>query len=184
MRHAGIGFILWAFCLVASADESVWKQLQAGGYVLLMRHAQTEPGTGDPPGFTLGDCRTQRNLSPEGRAQARRTGEAFRARGIALSEVRTSAWCRCVDTAALAFDNATVWPALNSFFDAPGRKDAQTGQVKEIVRTVQPPRNLVLVTHQVNITALTGEPVEPGEIVVVRAGPEGKLQVAGRLTVP
>ncbi|WP_420473944.1 histidine phosphatase family protein [Noviherbaspirillum sp. ST9] len=185
MRHAGISFILWAFSLVAWADESVWKQLQAGGYVLLMRHAQTEPGTGDPPGFTIGDCRTQRNLSPEGRAQARRTGEAFRTRGVALREVRTSAWCRCVDTATLAFDNAVVWPALNSFFGAPGSREAQTEQVKEIVRTVQPPRNLMLVTHQVNITAMTGEFIAPGEIFLVRSrGKDGQLQVVGRLRVP
>jgi len=185
MRHAGIGFILWAFCLVASADESVWKQLQAGGNVLLMRHAQTDPGVGDPPGFTLGDCRTQRNLSSEGRAQARRTGEAFRARGIVLTEVRTSAWCRCVDTATLAFDNATVWPALNSFFGASDSRDAQTRQVKDNIGTVRPPRNLMLVTHQVNITALTGEPVAPGEIFVVRpGGKDGQLQIVGRLKVP
>lgn len=185
MRNAGMVFILWAFCLVVRADESVWKQLQAGGNVLLMRHAQTEPGTGDPPGFTLGDCRTQRNLSSEGRAQARRTGEAFRSRGVVLSEVRTSAWCRCVDTATLAFDNATVWPALNSFFGAPDRGDAQTGQVKEIVGTVRPPRNLMLVTHQVNMTALTGESVASGEIFVVRpGGKDGQLQVVGRLKIP
>lgn len=185
MRHAGIGFILWAFSVIAWADESAWKQLQTGGYVLLMRHAQTEPGVGDPPGFALGDCRTQRNLSPEGRAQAQRTGEAFRTHGIALREVRTSAWCRCVDTATLAFDNAVVWPALNSFFGGPERREAQTQQVKELVRTVRPPRNLMLVTHQVNITALTGEAVAPGEIFLVRpGGSDGQLQVVGRLKVP
>jgi len=185
MRHTWIGIVLWAFCLVAWADESVWKQLQEGGNVLLMRHAQTEPGVGDPPGFTLGDCRTQRNLAPGGRAQARRTGEAFRNRGIVVNEVRTSAWCRCVDTATLAFDNATVWPALNSFFGAADRREAQTEQVKEIVRTVRAPRNLMLVTHQVNITALTGEPVASGEIVVVRpGGKDGHLQIVGRLKVP
>jgi phosphohistidine phosphatase SixA len=184
-RHAGIGFILWAFCLAASADESFWKQLQAGGNVLLMRHAQTDPGVGDPPGFTLGDCRTQRNLSSEGRAQAQRAGEAFRRRGVVMNEVRTSAWCRCVDTATLAFDNAVVWPALNSFFGAADRRKAQTDQVKELIRNARPPRNLMLVTHQVNITALTGEPVAPGEIFLVRAaGKEGELQIVGRLKVP
>ena len=183
MRCAGTGFILWIFCLCAWADEGVWKQLQAGGYVLLMRHAQTEPGTGDPPGFTLGDCRTQRNLSSEGRAQARRTGEAFRAKDITLNEVRTSAWCRCIDTATLAFDNATVWPALNSFFDAPERKDAQTKQVQAFIRSVRPPRNVMLVTHQVNITALTGEPVSSGEIIIIKAPakPGGTVMVAGKL---
>lgn len=186
MRRAGIGIVLWLVCLGASAADAVWEQLRAGGYVLLMRHAQTEAGVGDPPGFTLGDCRTQRNLSAEGRAQARRTGEAFRARGIVLSEVRTSAWCRCVDTATLAFDNATVWPALNSFFDAPGRKEAQTDQVQDLIRTIRPPRNVMLVTHQVNITALTGEAVQSGEIFVVKAPqkPGDNAIVVGRLKVP
>ena len=186
MRHAGVGFILWMLCLVASAEDAVWEQLRAGGNVLLMRHAQTEPGVGDPPGFTLGDCRTQRNLSAEGRAQARRTGEAFRARGIALSEVRTSAWCRCVDTASLAFDNASVWPALNSFFEAHQHREARTEEVQALIRTVKPPRNVMLVTHQVNITALTGEAISSGEIFVVRAleKPGGQATVVGRLKVP
>lgn len=186
MRRAGIGFILWMACLGAFAVEPVWEQLRTGGYVLLMRHAQTEAGVGDPPGFTLGDCRTQRNLSPEGKAQARRTGEAFRARGITLNEVRTSAWCRCLDTATLAFDNAVVWPALNSFFDAPERKNVQTEQVKAFIGSVRPPANVMLVTHQVNITALTGEAVSSGEIFVVRspAAPGGEVTVVGRLKVP
>ena len=186
MRHAGLGLFLWLLCLAASADDMVWEQLRAGGYVLLMRHAQTGPGTGDPPGFNLGDCRTQRNLSSEGRAQARRTGEAFRTRGIVLHEVRSSAWCRCMDTATLAFDNATVWAPLNSFFDAPERKEAQTEQVQAYIRSVQAPRNVMLVTHQVNITALTGEAVASGEIFVVRASakPGGPVNVVGRLKVP
>ena len=187
MKRAGIGFILWLVCLCASAADAdaVWEQLRIGGYVLLMRHAQTEAGVGDPPGFTLGDCRTQRNLSSEGRAQARRTGEAFRTRGIVLSEVRTSAWCRCVDTAVLAFDNATVWPAINSFFDSPERKEAQTEQVQAVIRSVKPPRNVMLVTNQVNIAALTGEAVSSGEILVVKAPekPAGRAVVVARLKV-
>ena len=186
MRRLGMGLILGLMCLGASAADAVWEQLRAGGAVLLMRHAQTEAGVGDPPGFVLGDCRTQRNLSSEGRAQARRTGEAFRRHGIALSEVRTSAWCRCVDTAALAFDNAVVWPALNSVFSAPEREDAQTEQVHALIRSIKPPRNVMLVTHQVNITALTGEAVASGEILVVKAPAKqgDHATVIGRLKVP
>ncbi|OWW22865.1 hypothetical protein AYR66_14525 [Noviherbaspirillum denitrificans] len=160
----------------------VWEQLRTGGYILLMRHAQTDAGVGDPPGFTLGDCRTQRNLSSEGRVQARRTGEMFRNRGIAVGEVRTSAWCRCVDTATLAFDNAVVWPVLNSFFDNPERRERQTGELKDYIRGYRSRANLVLVTHQVNITALTGETVAAGEIVVLKPGEPGA--VVGKLKVP
>lgn len=186
MHGAGIAFILWLLCLSATAADTVWEQLRSGGYVLLMRHAQTEAGVGDPPGFTLDDCRTQRNLSSDGRAQARRTGEAFRTQGIVLSEVRTSAWCRCVDTATLAFDNATVWTALNSFFGAPEGRDPRTEEVHALIRSVKPPRNVMLVTHQVNIAALTGEAVSSGEIFVVKP-PEkqgGNVIVVGRLKVP
>jgi phosphohistidine phosphatase SixA len=185
MRHIGFGFLLFLLSLGAHAQDALWDQLRTGGYVLLMRHAQTVSGTGDPPGYTLDDCKTQRNLSEEGRAQARRTGEAFRAHGIVLTEVRSSAWCRCLDTARLAFGNSTVWPPLNSFFDAPERRDAQTAEVLALARSVRPPQNLMLVTHQVNITALTGESVASGEIFVVKPAskPGERLIVVGRLKV-
>ncbi|HYD94966.1 MAG TPA: histidine phosphatase family protein [Noviherbaspirillum sp.] len=185
MRHLVIGLLTWLLGTAACADDALWKQLAAGGYVLLMRHAQTEPGVGDPPGFTLGDCSTQRNLSGDGRAQAARTGEAFRARGIRLDEVRSSAWCRCTDTATLAFGRASVWPALNSLFDAPEKRETQSAQVLALAAGVSPPRNLMLVTHQVNITALTGEAVASGEIIIARPARKGRgLTLVGRLKVP
>lgn len=87
--------------------------LRAGGAVVMLRHALA-PGTFDPPGFRLGDCRTQRNLSDEGRAQARRIGAWFAARGLKPAAVRSSPWCRCTETAQLAFGSAEVWPALGS----------------------------------------------------------------------
>lgn len=166
-------------------DDALWREVEKGGYLLLMRHAQTVSGVGDPPGFTLDDCKTQRNLSDEGRAQARRTGEAFRARGIALETVRTSAWCRCVETAKLAFGEADVWPALNSFFQEPDTKAEQTAAVTAASVAVKPPDNWMLVTHQVNISALTGEWADSGEIVVVRpaAKPDGRLEIVGKLKV-
>jgi phosphohistidine phosphatase SixA len=186
MRRIGIGLALWLLCLGALADEAIWKQLRDGGYILLMRHAQTVPGTGDPPGFSLGDCKTQRNLSDEGRAQAKRTGEAFRSRGIALSDVRSSAWCRCIDTAVLAFGSATVWPALNSVFDSPEKQGPQTAEVLAAAYSIKAPRNLMLITHQVNITALTGSSLASGEIIIARGPttPGGSLIVVGKLKVP
>jgi broad specificity phosphatase PhoE len=186
MRRFGILCALWLFSFSALADDAVWRQLQDGGYVLLMRHAQTVPGTGDPPEFSLDECATQRNLSEAGREQAKRTGEAFRQRGIELAEVRSSAWCRCVDTAKLAFGRVTVWPALNSFFGARGTEGSQTAEVLKTVATVKPPENWMLVTHQVNITALTGDWPNSGEIFVARlpATPGGKLEVIGKIKVP
>ena len=158
-----------------------WALLRQGGNVLLMRHAQTEPGTGDPPNFRLGDCSTQRNLSDAGREQARRIAAAFQREKIALDEVRSSAWCRCVDTAELAFGRHTVWSPINSFFQQDGR-ETQTREVLQTLRSHQAPRNLVLVTHQVNISALTGSFVAMGEMLLTRPGlmSEGRLRLLAR----
>lgn len=157
-----------------------WALLREGGVAVLIRHAQTEPGLGDPAGFRLDQCQTQRNLSAEGRAQARRLGEAFRQAGVRLDEVRSSAWCRCIDTAQLAFGQATVWPALNSFF-RDGSGEAQTAEVRQALQGLQRPRNWVLVTHQVNITALTGEVPSMGEVLLTRPQADGRaLRVLAR----
>lgn len=160
-----------------------WALLRQGGNVLLMRHAQTEPGTGDPPSFRLGDCSTQRNLSDAGREQARRIAAAFQREKIALDEVRSSAWCRCVDTAELAFGRHTVWPPINSFFRQ-GDSEQQTREVLQALQAFTAPRNLVLVTHQVNISALTGEFTRMGEMLLTRPGQRvgGLLQVLARQT--
>lgn len=164
-----------------------WTLLREGGCVVLMRHAQTDPGVGDPPNFTLGQCSTQRNLSEAGRQQARRVGAAFTRERVRLDQVRSSAWCRCVDTAMLAFGQNTVWTPLNSFFGGSGGPD----QSNDVLREVQgwmAPRNLMLVTHQVNITALTGENLAMGEVLVTRPGPAtggaepARLRVLARQT--
>lgn len=169
----------------ARTPEPFWRLLREGGCVVLMRHAQTEPGLGDPPGFTLGQCRTQRNLSAEGRGQSRRVGQAFEREGIAIASVRSSAWCRCVDTAQLAFGRHALWPALNSFFQGQGDADAQTREVLGTVAGLRAPVNWVLVTHQVNISALTGEYPAMGELFATRldAGTPGRLRVLARQVV-
>jgi phosphohistidine phosphatase SixA len=161
------------------SDEAAWSALQAGG-VLIMRHAQTEPGVGDPPGFRLDDCATQRNLSPAGRAQAAAVGPALAKRGVRVDRIESSAWCRCMDTARLAFPGAPVHvnAALNSFFEDRRTGPAQTQALRARLLAWRGPGVLVLVTHQVNIGALTGRPVAVGEGVVLRtAGNE--IQVVG-----
>lgn len=173
-----------AFPALAQAP-GFWTLLREGGCVVLMRHAQTDPGVGDPPNFKLGDCSTQRNLSEAGREQARRVGAAFLRERVKLDQVRSSAWCRCVDTAMLAFKQNTVWSPINSFFGA-GGQDEQTRAVLAAVQGWQAPRNLMLVTHQVNVTALTGEFLSMGEVVVTRPGAQGtdatRLRVLARQT--
>jgi len=87
----------------AAADDTLWELLRGGGQVVLMRHAVTTPGVGDPSGFRLDDCATQRNLTDAGRDDARRVGAAFRTRGAPVGRVLSSPWCRCLETARLAF---------------------------------------------------------------------------------
>lgn len=172
--------------LRAGAESGGWTgaleaELRRGGLVLLVRHAATEPGVGDPPGFRLGDCGTQRNLSAAGRAQALALGAALRARRIPVAEVRSSRWCRCLDTARLAFEGLVPvqpWPVLDSFFDDRAAGPSRTAALLAAARGVPAGANVVWVTHQVNITAFTGVVPVPGEIVVVRAGADGVIVVA------
>lgn len=168
---------------VAAAEavplEEAARRLASGGWVLMMRHAATEPGVGDPASFRLGDCATQRNLSAAGRDQARRAGAALRGAGVRIDEVRTSQWCRCRETAEMAFGAATDWPALNSFFASRGDEAAQTAQVLAWAAKLDPRRNAMLVTHQVNISAVMGHFAAPGEVVAGRWR-DGKVEAAFR----
>lgn len=168
--------------LPAAADENLWSQLRNGGHVLLMRHAETEPGIGDPPGFRIDDCSTQRNLSAAGRLQSQHIGKRFTGNSIPVDRVLSSRWCRCLETARLAFGKATPEPALDSFFADRDRSVGQTTAVRARIQAFRGPGNLVMVTHQVNITAITGKSPAQGEIFVVRAGAGGKPQWIGLLT--
>ncbi len=164
---------------MAQGSGDFWALLRRGGCVVLMRHALTEPGVGDPPGFRLDQCSTQRQLSEAGREQARRTGAAFTREGVTFDEVRSSAWCRCTDTADLAFGRHTVWAPINSFFnDATG--PTQTREVLRAVHGLAAPKNIMLVTHQVNISALTGTFLAMGEVFVTRPGASDRLPVLAR----
>lgn len=176
--------LLWPRALEANAPVIAWEDLQRGGYVILLRHAATVPGTGDPPGFNLKDCRTQRNLSEAGRAQAKRWGEKVTEMRIPIGGVFTSEWCRCRDTATIAFGRASDWPALNSFFDSPQQEPRQTVAVKKrLPGMLQAGKNIVIVSHQVNITALTGVAPQMGEAIVAKFDAKGTMEISGRLLV-
>jgi phosphohistidine phosphatase SixA len=154
----------------AARDGSAFATLlAAGGCAVLIRHAQTEPGIGDPPGFTLEQCSSQRQLSAEGRESARRIGQWFQARSLAPSEVRSSQWCRCKDTAELAFGRASAWTALNSTFGNSSLQPAQTQELRQTLRQIAAGKFVVWVTHQVNMTHLTQEYPAMGEAFVVDA---------------
>ncbi len=161
----------------ASAQDAgdPWALMLDGRHVMLMRHALA-PGTGDPADFDVDDCATQRNLSPAGRDQARRIGELLRARGVADADVRTSQWCRCRETAELlGIGEVRELKALNSFFRRVVNRPIQTRAVLDFVLSYTDDRPLFLVTHQVNITALTGVFPGSGDIVIARLNAEGKL---------
>ena len=172
----------------ASATASdIWQTLRDGrGYAVLMRHA-IAPGSGDPSGFRLGDCSTQRNLSPEGRRQAVAIGAQWRRERMPVDRVLTSRWCRARDTARLlAVGKVTAYPALDSSFtvsDAVASR--RTAKVRALIeRHRDRPGVLVLVGHQVNITDLTGVAPPSGGAVVVKANADGSLRVVGTLPSP
>lgn len=165
----------------ARGNEALWGLLKSGGHVVVIRHASTVPGFGDPPGFRLDDCATQRNLSDAGREESGRIGAAFRDRGVPVGRVLSSRWCRCLDTARLAFGTAGPWAPLDSFFDDRSREQEQTRQVRELIGKRPLSGNLILVTHQVNITALTGIFPGQGEMVILTPSGNGDFRTAGRL---
>jgi phosphohistidine phosphatase SixA len=189
-------FALTAFSNVSHAaeDANLWAAIQQGGHVLLIRHASA-PGTFDPPGFKLDDCSTQRNLSEQGRAQARQIGAALKQKKVPIGEVLSSQWCRCIDTATLAFGASNVTPI--ALLSSPTKLSAEqraanTLAVQErIQRFVQSkPRattNSVYVSHMFNIQDITGQAIDEGEILIVRESKkQGDLKptIVGRIKLP
>ena len=167
----------------AGASEQVWAALKAGGQVVLIRHAITTPGVGDPPGMRLDDCASQRNLTDDGRRDARRVGEELRARGVAVDRVLSSPWCRCLETARLAFSAADVWEPLSNLY---GRSENSREQVRRMQALVGERRkggNLVMVSHGSTIAALTNIQLAPAEMLVVTPEGDGRFTVVGRLTI-
>lgn len=164
------------------SEEALWQELRKGGYVLLIRHADA-PGTFDPPGFKLDACSTQRNLSEEGRSQSRRLGELIRAKNVAIAQVFSSEWCRCIDTATLAFgaDKVQTWPAISSPSGGDDKqRQTNLAAVRQRIAGASLKTNMALVTHMFNIQDITGSGAAQGEIVVLRAQ-DKQLRVVGRI---
>ena len=179
LLRLALALVVFAAHRIAVANDG-WTALQPGT-VVLFRHALA-PGGGDPPGFRLNDCSTQRQLSDEGRAQARRIGQAFKSRRIEVGAVWSSQWCRTRETADLAFPGKRLdQPAFNSFFGTPDAAPDQTRAAQQLLGDWPGTGVLVVVTHQVNITALTGIVPSSGEGVVIKNTPQGVL-VLGRVT--
>ncbi len=153
-------------------------QLNSKQYVLLMRHAYA-PGVGDPAGYSLSNCQSQRNLNAEGRAQAKRIGLWLREQGVSAAQVHASQWCRCTETAKLLGFGYQVEPALASVYDHPEHATARTQSLQQFIAhnvSEKPSGALILVTHHVNIHAYMGENIGSGDMVLVRVDHAGKMQ--------
>lgn len=180
--RALLALLLCVTAPLANADEALWQLLLKGGQVLMIRHATTVPGVGDPEGFRLDDCATQRNLSAQGRGEARRIGDALKERRIPVAEVLASPWCRCIETAELAFgQRPQTWSALGNLFGRREAADAQVAGMRKRIGAYRGRGNLVLVTHGSTTAALTGVSPAQGEIVIVTPRGGTQFRVAGRL---
>ena len=151
----------------ADLNNNLMKQLEDGGKLIFIRHAYA-PGSGDPNNFNLNDCNTQRNLSKEGREQAQYIGEFFRKNKIQINKVLSSEWCRCKETAKIAFGNFSTKSFLNSFYSSKYKKN-KANQVKALnnyVKGFKSNKNLIFVTHYVIISEVLNYAPSSGEIVV------------------
>ncbi|MEG3932214.1 MULTISPECIES: histidine phosphatase family protein [unclassified Microcoleus] len=164
--------------------QAGWQLLQRGetGLVVAMRHA-IAPGTGDPANFKLGDCSSQRNLSAQGRTQAKQIGAEFRNRNIKVARVLSSQWCRCLETAKLiTLGKVEPFPALNSFFRDSSTEASQTAAIRKLIVDNRNTKGaIIMVTHQVNITAITDLVPQSGEAVILKSDREGKIKIFGRI---
>jgi phosphohistidine phosphatase SixA len=170
-----VGFLLTLLALPAKANLA--NALNDGQHILLMRHADA-PGYGDPAGYQLDKCSTQRNLGDKGRKQATIIGQWLSSQGISSAKVFSSVWCRCLDTAKLLNKGAvTSSPALASFFDDMSLEKQQTQAIEKLIQTQlkeNPKTPLILVTHHVNIEAYTGKVINVGDMVLVKVDQSGK----------
>tara|TARA_B100000989_G_C19429174_1_gene422234 strand:- start:269 stop:826 length:558 start_codon:yes stop_codon:yes gene_type:complete len=160
-------FISLTTSIKADLNKKLIDQLDDGGKLIFIRHAYA-PGSGDPNNFNLDDCSTQRNLSKEGRKQAEYIGEFFRNNKIKIEKVLSSEWCRCKETAQIAFKNFSSNSFLNSFYSSKfaKNKNMQIEALIEYIKKFESDKNLILVTHYVLISEVLNYGTSSGEIVV------------------
>jgi broad specificity phosphatase PhoE len=182
--------LLTTFCLIIAVllgsmgvgyADKLWSALKSGNHLVLIRHALA-PGFGDPDYFDVQDCKTQRNLNDEGRYQSQKIGDLFRLNGITKAAVYSSQWCRCLDTARLLdLGEVLELPSLNSFFEYFEREKFQTKKTMRWIQNAPLDAPIVLVSHQVNISALTGYSPASGEIIFLRRSSDGSISTIGSI---
>jgi len=168
----------------AADDTAAWAVLRGDGHVALIRHASAPGPAGDPAGYKLDDCATQRNLSEQGRAEARALGERFRTQQVKVGKILSSEWCRCRQTAELMnigpIEDA---PTFNNAFVLNIKRDELTAGARALIGAWRGPGTLVVVTHGENIQLMLGLRPREGEVIVVSPdqGNEKKMQLVGRI---
>ena len=160
-------FISLTTSIKADLNKNLLNQLEEGGKLIFIRHAYA-PGGGDPDDFNLNDCSTQRNLNEEGRDQAKYIGEFFKKNKIKIDKVLSSEWCRCKETAEIAFKDFSTNSFLNSFYSSKfaKNKEKQIKMLNNYVKKFTSDKNLILVTHYVLISEVLDYAPSSGEIVV------------------
>ena len=172
--------VLVCVCSGLQAEPAITESLSKPGVHVLMRHALA-PGTGDPSYFRIDDCSTQRLLNDTGREQARQIGQTLRDQGVGFDDVFSSQWCRCLETAQLlAMGNVQPDPMLNSFFADRSSAESQTQALRQKLISLPAQAKALFVTHQVNITALTGVFPRSGEMILIAVSPQQTIEVIGR----
>jgi broad specificity phosphatase PhoE len=164
-----------------AADDALWALLRGGGQVVLLRHAATDMEQRDEVGAPLTDCARQRNLTEDGREDARLIGAVFRARGIPVGRVLSSGYCRCMETAQLAFGRAESWLALQEALTNKPLQEARLAEIRALAAEPPTDGNLVLVSHQYPIRLLTGVKIGEGELLVLTPRGAGEFVIAGRI---
>ena len=162
-----IVFITLISPIKADLNQNLLNQFKDGGKLIFIRHAYA-PGSGDPNNFKLNDCSTQRNLSEDGRRQAKYIGEFFKKNKIKIDKVLSSEWCRCIETAKIAFNDFSTNNFLNSFYSSKHakNKDAQVDSLNDYIKKFKSDKNLILVTHYVLISEVLNYGPSSGEVVV------------------
>ena len=170
--------LTFIYSLSTNANSDYVKVLKQNNKLIFIRHALA-PGNGDPDNFNIFDCSTQRNLNSVGKEQSIELGNFFDTNNISIDLVLSSEWCRCKETANLAFQKFETFDALNSFYDPKfyKNKEPQLEKLINFINNLENEGNIVFVTHYVVIAAIFGQALKSGEILIA----DRNLNVVGRI---
>lgn len=180
MRLTKLLTILALLVSPSAFAEDIWQSLKKGGYIILMRHADTSK-QGNPTLLSHGKCKQERNLSTQGRQQAKSLGKLFKLKGVNVGQVYSSEYCRTRDTAILAFGKVRSLPQLNLIQGLRAKTaDRMNSNITGKITTYKGKHNLVLITHRPNIEALTLEDIPKGGFLVLKPGADGEIEIVGQ----